>query len=507
MSEPSPLGRAALDYARTGWAVFPCKPRGKEPLTRNGLKDATTNLDVIRRWWLTEPAANIGLNCGKSGLMVIDLDKRADADGLQEWDKLLAEYQLESHTATSRTGGGGRHLLFRVPDGVTVKNSASKLAPGIDVRGDGGYIVLPPSVHPAGPTYCWEAQTEIEPAPEFVIRLLTTEPDPWRIYTLKDACQPRPPLVWVVDGLLAEGTLSIWYGAPGSLKSMLLADLAVCVAGGRHWLQSDKRLGGVRTTRSGVLWVDFDNGERRTHERFQAISQAHNVPASTPLYYVSMPDPYLDAGDTAAMSALAQRVVDRDVRLVVIDNLGVVSGVAEENTADMVRPMKGLRWLANTTGATVCVLHHQRKNTGLNARAGEALRGHSSIEAAIDQAILVQRDDLNVTIASTKDRGLRVQPMGALFDYENDAHHELLRAQFLHADPLTEETEEKSRRQQIEADALAYIKKFPNVTATQVYNEIGGNKKMVLDVLREMRLAGKLAEKQGGGMTRLLFVP
>lgn len=508
MTEPSPLGRAAEEYAAAGWYVFPLKPRDKTPMTERGFKNASNKPEIVRQWWAKTPNANIGLDCGRSGFVVIDLDKRADADGLVEWEHFTSQHKLAPRTATSLTGGGGRHLLFKTLEGVKIKNSASRLAPGIDVRADGGYIVLPPSIHPSGKPYAWENDdTEVEPIPDVVVQILTTEPDPWQIFTLRDAWQPRPPLVWIVDRVLSESSLSIWYGAPGSLKSMVLADMAVCVAGGKPWLADKQGMNGYKTTRGGVLWCDFDNGQRRTHERFQAISKAHGVARDVPLYYVSMPDPFLDAGDTAAIGALAQRIVDREISVVIIDNLGVISGEAEENTADMVRPMRGLRWLSDTTRAAVCVLHHQRKTNGFTSRAGESLRGHSSIEAAIDSAILVARDDLNVTMESTKDRGMRVQPFGAEFSYANDNYHELIEARFWPADPITEENEEKGRRAEIETAALDYIRKFPNVTATQVYNEIGGNKKMVFDVLRQLRLDGKLLEKQGGGMSRLLYLP
>lgn len=490
-----------------GWWVFPVKPRDKTPMTERGFKNASNKPEIVRQWWAKTPNANIGLDCGRSGFVVIDLDKRADADGLVEWERFTANHKLQPRTATSLTGGGGRHLLFKTLEGVKIKNSASRLAPGIDVRADGGYIVLPPSIHPSGKPYAWENDdTEVEPIPEAVVQILTTEPDPWQIYTLRDAWQPRPPLVWVVDRVLSESSLSIWYGAPGSLKSMVLADLAVCVAGGKPWLADKQGMNGYRTHGGGVLWLDFDNGQRRTHERFQAISKAHNVPLDAPLYYVSMPDPFLDAGDTGAIGALAQRIVDREISVVIIDNLGVISGEAEENTADMVRPMRGLRWLTDTTRAAVCVLHHQRKTNSFSARAGESLRGHSSIEAAIDTALLVARDDLNVTIESTKDRGMRVQPFGAEFKYQNDNYHELLTAEFIPADALTEENEEKSRATIIEADALDALKKHGTLSANQIYDIVGGNRPQVLDVLRQMTQRGDLGRKQAS-RGYVLYIP
>lgn len=502
-SKPTALALAAEQYAKNNWYVFPVKPKDKVPITSHGLKDATNKVDTVREWWARYPDANIGLNCGKSGMVAVDLDKRGEYDGLQEWDELQHRFGLSLSTSTSLTGGGGRHLLFKAPEGVSIKNSAGKLAPGIDVRAEGGYIVLPPSIHPSGNPYAWDnAATSIEPLPESIIDILTTEPDPWQVFTLADAQKPRPPLVWVVDGVLTTGSLSIWYGAPGTLKSMLLAELCVCVAAGKPWLVAPVGGGGFVTRASGAMWLDFDNGQRRTHERFSALARAHGVPTRAPLSYVSMPEPRLDAGDTDSMHALANRIITRDISLVVIDNLGVVSGDSDENSADMQKPMSGLRWLAETTGAAIVVLHHQRKSNGLNSRSGETLRGHGSIEASIDLGMLISRDGPNITLSATKVRGPSVKTFGASFSFENDPQHELLTARFW---PFNPEEEEDEDGEQTEASITTEIKKFGPISANQVYDRLGGNRAKVLDLIRQMVKSGKIGQRQGArGM--LLYV-
>ena len=80
MTEPNPLLRAALDYAAHGWPIFALKPRDKTPLTKRGYQDSTTDAAIIRAWWAKTPSANIGLDCGGAGLVVVDLDKRGDRD-------------------------------------------------------------------------------------------------------------------------------------------------------------------------------------------------------------------------------------------------------------------------------------------------------------------------------------------------------------------------------------------------------------------------------------------
>ena len=245
--------------------------------------------------------------------------------------------------------------------------------------------------------------------------------DPWQASTLADAYRPRPALEYAVSGLLPLPSLSVVYGAPGTLKTMLVMDLMVCVVGGKLWLPpapwAESPCAPFQTRTSPAVWIDFDNGRRRTDERFEALARQRNLPSSAPLAYYSMPSPWLDATDPAEINALAIRVRDRQARLVVIDNLGAVSGKADENSADMAAVLGGFRRLAEDTGAAVILIHHQRKSNGYTGRSGDALRGHSSIEAAIDLALLVERDgqaDL-LTVKPTKVRGSPVAAFAAVW--------------------------------------------------------------------------------------------
>ncbi|MFZ5919305.1 MAG: bifunctional DNA primase/polymerase [Chloroflexota bacterium] len=149
------LLKSGLAYAQMfGWAVLPLKARDKTPLTPHGVNDASTDPAIIRGWWARWPDANIGLACGPSGLVVIDLD--ADRNGLDTWAELCQRHGINGDGAlVSLTGGGGQHLVFSA-NGAPVSSSAGKLGPGVDVRANGGYIVAPPSVHPNGQVYAWE---------------------------------------------------------------------------------------------------------------------------------------------------------------------------------------------------------------------------------------------------------------------------------------------------------------------------------------------------------------
>lgn len=177
----NPLLEVALAYAARGWRVLPLKPRDKIPITAHGRDDATTDQPTIRRWWERTPNANIGIATGAvSGIVAIDID--ADRGGLETFARLEAGHRELTNTLTALTGGGGRHLLFAHP-GRPVGNRTN-IAPGIDVRGDGGYIVAPPSIHPSGKRYAWvDENLPIAPMPGWILSLIgrggkTTSPPP-----------------------------------------------------------------------------------------------------------------------------------------------------------------------------------------------------------------------------------------------------------------------------------------------------------------------------------------
>lgn len=253
----------------------------------------------------------------------------------------------------------------------------------------------------------------------------------WEVYTLEDAYKERPPRKYLIDGLLPYPSLSIVFGGPGSLKSMLLADMCMCVALGKKWLEplpGDKNKGITLLTNSAsILWIDFDNGRDRSHERFEAAGRAHDVPADyANVRYVSMPTPWLDASNRELIIQLAELIKHLGAKLVVIDNLGLITGDVEENSGKMAQVMGHLRWLCEECECAVIVVHHQRKSSGASndkgVRKGEMLRGHSSIEASLDLALLVERKEGSdsVAVIPTKVRGFKeYDAIGARFAYEH----------------------------------------------------------------------------------------
>jgi putative DNA primase/helicase len=182
--------KLALRNARRGWHVLPlyavndgrcecvagrsCDHPGKHPRTPNGVKDATTDRKTIKDWWKRWPDANIGVATGRtSGIFVIDVDGDVGKESLKE---LQAEHGRLQKTVTVQTGKG-RHRYFRC-EGARVGNSAGRLGKGIDVRGDGGYVVAAGSVHASGARYRFVDrrgldEIELAPAPKWLLDLVT----------------------------------------------------------------------------------------------------------------------------------------------------------------------------------------------------------------------------------------------------------------------------------------------------------------------------------------------
>lgn len=154
----------ALAYAAHGWQVFPvyppingrcscksksCTNAGKHPRVKWGTL-ATTNTDTIKGWWQQWPDANIGIATGaRSNLVVLDVD------GGEGEATIAANGGID--TPNYVTTKQGRHIYFAHP-GIPVQNFVKRA--GLDVRGDGGYVVAPPSVHASGIRYAWAAPLE-----------------------------------------------------------------------------------------------------------------------------------------------------------------------------------------------------------------------------------------------------------------------------------------------------------------------------------------------------------
>jgi hypothetical protein len=169
------LADGALELADLGVPVLPVETRGKRPLTAHGYKDATSDPATVESRWTRWPAANVAIRTG-DGLAVLDVDPRHGGD--RSLRDLIAAHGPLPDTAAAVTGGGGSHYYFR----TRRPTRTADLAPGLDLRADGAYVVAPPSIHSSGGLYDWLAPLAETPLAELP-GWLATAPNP----------APRPP--------------------------------------------------------------------------------------------------------------------------------------------------------------------------------------------------------------------------------------------------------------------------------------------------------------------------
>jgi hypothetical protein len=207
--ESNMLLDAALRYAKLGYRVFPCVPGGKSPVTEHGFHDATTDAAQIEQWWTEQPRANIGL--ATEGLLVIDIDGRDNP-----WLANQPERTLElASVPTALTPRGGSHRVFRQPAGKDWRCTEGRLAPKVDTRAAGGYIVAPPSVVEGVGAYQWVEGLELDVRPDAL-----REPAPWLVAELDQFSTGSLTLAHVAAGSAEAGQI------PEGQRNATLARLA-----------------------------------------------------------------------------------------------------------------------------------------------------------------------------------------------------------------------------------------------------------------------------------------
>lgn len=208
------LLNAALTYAtKYKWAVFPVSQKTKKPLTPHGCKDAKKDTGAIRAWWKRYPDASIGIATGSvSNLLVIDEDVDEDKglNGVHTMQLWEDDNGPLPETVRAITGRGGAHLYFHYT-GKDLGNRAGVID-GVDVRGEGGYIIAPPSIHPNGTQYEWECdpeETELSEIDENVKKLLAltkkTPGEKFKLPTKIEAGQRNSTLYRFACSLQSQG--------------------------------------------------------------------------------------------------------------------------------------------------------------------------------------------------------------------------------------------------------------------------------------------------------------
>jgi len=170
-----------------------------------------------------------------------------------------------------------------------------------------------------------------------------------------------------------------------------------------------------------ALFLDFDGGRTITKERIGAFARSYGITADSPnLIIISMPSPWLRASNPGCMDDLRKRLIRYKAGMLIIDNLLVTAGTTNENDPVMASVMSNWRRLTEECNLATILIHHPNKHREVN-RPGDRLRGHGSIEAALDLALYVEWEGTsdNIRISATKVRAAPVEIFSAYFTYKH----------------------------------------------------------------------------------------
>jgi Bifunctional DNA primase/polymerase, N-terminal/Primase C terminal 2 (PriCT-2) len=213
------------------WPVFPCKPTltkdegSKAPFTPNGFKDATKDETTIRQWWTQWPKALIGVPMGgASGILCVDLDRKDGVDGIATWDAWVEQSGGCPETRTHRTPSTGKHVLFKHRDGIR-NIPLGKLGPGIEIKAEGGYIIVPPSRMSDGKAYTVECDVLPAEMPQWLLLIIEAyyadqERDAGES-TQQDYGPTDPEKVRAALAVISSDDYEDWYRIAGAIRREL----------------------------------------------------------------------------------------------------------------------------------------------------------------------------------------------------------------------------------------------------------------------------------------------
>ncbi|UYN92475.1 MAG: AAA family ATPase [Anaerolineales bacterium] len=229
------------------------------------------------------------------------------------------------------------------------------------------------------------------------------------IFNAADAYQAPPQQDWCIEGLLSRRSLSILVGDPGSKKTLLALDLAVCLAMGKPWL-------GRHTLQCPVLFIDEETGRPRLWARIHAALQAHNAPTDAPFHYMSLPN--FDLRDPDECQRLMESAQSVNAGLIVIDSLASVIRGSDENSVLSLQPfILRMRYLAEAAHTAVLIIHHNNKS-GI-------FRGSSVISAGVDLLLNIESapDSAHIHLQPLKTRDAAPEPFSALAHFAPGRFH------------------------------------------------------------------------------------
>ncbi|MFZ5910410.1 MAG: AAA family ATPase [Chloroflexota bacterium] len=260
----------------------------------------------------------------------------------------------------------------------------------------------------------------------------------WQSIDLADVInEPIPPITWLVKPYLPRPSVTAWFGKPKAMKSLLVLDMCLHVAGGYAWLSSTPDgKDGVDVTPARVVWLDLENGVNTLKRRMKAIAKALGMEAARDrMLAYSMPTPWPDLSKNENAAALITRLNELgEIGVLVIDHLGQVFGPVDENSPLASQVMGTIRQISESCNLAIVLIHHAKKGQGRDSGAPEdQLRGSGAILAGVDGAYLIERDKAdktNLKLIPVAVRGPDAPNVSARFAFEQDENLDLTQARF-----------------------------------------------------------------------------
>jgi len=299
-----------------------------------------------------------------------------------------------------------------------------------------------------------------------------------------------PPNHWLVENVIPQQAITILHGAPMSLKTWVVLELAIRAAKG------EKLFNQFETVQTGSLLVDMESGEWLLQDRFRTLQ----VDPALPIHYVTM-----ESSDftIAYAKGLVKWCDENEIGLVIIDSLTRIHSGDENTSKDSNKIFSTLRSLTKH-GITVCVIHHNRKGGRNQEDDGEAMRGSSDIQASIDCQISVRRpyNDEYLTIKQIKCRNAIELPMFELnFKKHDDGHSE-----FLYLGQIA-----NSGKQDVKPVILQVITQSPGLSQQEIHSGLeelghGINVKTLRSLLKTMEKDGGIVKTKGNANSYCYYI-
>ena len=290
---------------------------------------------------------------------------------------------------------------------------------------------------------------------------------------------------WIVDGVISDQMVSIFYGDSGCGKTWVCLDMIICVSIGVEWI-------GKKTIQSNSLIIDEESGKRRLKKRIKKIMEGHDAGIDAPFYFRTMKR--MDIRDKIQLEDLKFFIREKNIKLVLIDALmEIVPGADENATKEMNPPLMNLREIAEETGVSIVIIHHSGK------LESSQFRGSSAIKGAVDLMIKItkEKEDGNkIKMETTKVRDTE--------NFKLNAEMNFLEESFYLSESIATDEPQKKKMTKIKIDILKYIFKNSGCQSHEIVSNIVGYAQRTISKNLDYLCAdGYLIKKLVGNSTKL----